>query len=105
MVAAECELRSGEALVTEHAGEQMEATPEPGKQAVEAKLLIFMTMTKGCCVPSKKRGGGSAQSQHSTRCASKWRRPQVRQMLCHVADGSATSQKKVKQQKSGAERI
>ena len=33
------------------------------------------THKKGVLCTAKKKGGGSARSQHSARCASKWRRP------------------------------
>ena len=31
------------------------------------------------CTANKKRGGGSARFHHSARCASKWRRPNLRE--------------------------
>ena len=35
----------------------------------------FNQLLKGVLCIAKKKGGGSARSQHSARCASKWRRP------------------------------
>ena len=56
-------------------------------------------LPRGCCVPPKKKkggGGGSAQSQRSTRCASKWQRPvsaQYEVRLKGGGGGSAQSQR------------
>ena len=40
----------------------------------------------------QKKGGGSAQFQHSASCASKWRRPGWSRFCDHAPDGSAASQ-------------
>ena len=34
---------------------------------------------KGVLCTAKKKGGGSARFHHSARCASKWRRPNLRE--------------------------
>ena len=49
---------------------------------------------RGCCVPPKRTGGGSARFHHSARCASKRRRPNLREagrttgnpMLCYAGE-------------------
>ena len=56
---------------------------------------------KGVLCTAKKRGGGgeSARFQHSARCASKWRRPNLREagrttgnpMLCYAGERLAVA--------------
>ena len=41
---------------------------------------MFVRCRKGVlCTAYKKKGGGSARFHHSARCASKWRRPNLRE--------------------------
>ena len=56
-------------------------------------LYVPLSSGRGCCVPPKK-GEGSVRFQHSARCASKWRLPNLREagrttgnpMLCYAGE-------------------
>ena len=56
-------------------------SPAPQPLLIEPAIRIGSALPtrRGCCVPPIKKGGGSARFHHSARCASKWRRPNLRE--------------------------